>query len=52
MGYIVILAQVTKMLIDTAGVFNSSTKKIPSGTFIGVYSGELLTDTVSEQRGL
>ena len=33
------------------GVF-AGPKKIPSGTFIGIYAGELLTDAVSEMRGL
>jgi hypothetical protein len=33
------------------GVFAGS-KKIYSGTFIGIYAGELLTDEVGEQRGL
>ncbi|KAJ6617569.1 hypothetical protein B0H10DRAFT_1308305 [Mycena sp. CBHHK59/15] len=32
------------------GVF--AAKKIPKGTFIGVYSGEFLRDDVSEQRGI
>src|ERR1700733_3278969 len=35
----------------TTGVF-AGPKKIPSGTFIGIYAGELLTDAVSEMRGL
>jgi histone-lysine N-methyltransferase SUV39H len=33
------------------GVFAGS-KKIPSGSFVGIYAGELLTDAESEQRGL
>jgi len=33
------------------GVF-AGPKKIPSGTYIGIYSGELLTDAESEMRGL
>ena len=33
------------------GVF-AGPKKIPSGTYIGIYSGELLTDEESEMRGL
>jgi histone-lysine N-methyltransferase SUV39H len=32
------------------GVFAGS-KKIPRGTFIGVYAGELLVDEVAEMRG-
>lgn len=33
------------------GVFNGS-KKIPQGTFIGIYAGELLTDGEAHERGL
>jgi len=33
------------------GVF-AGNKKIPMGTFIGIYSGELLTDTVAHERGV
>jgi histone-lysine N-methyltransferase SUV39H len=32
------------------GVFAGS-KKIPSGTFLGIYSGELLNNEESEERG-
>ncbi|KAJ8495805.1 hypothetical protein ONZ45_g12704 [Pleurotus djamor] len=32
------------------GVFSGSSR-IPSGTFIGIYAGELLTDAVAEVRG-
>lgn len=34
-----------------AGVF-AGNKKIPAGTFVGVYAGELLTNSVAEQRGM
>lgn len=33
------------------GVFNGL-KKIPQGTFIGIYAGELLTDEEAHMRGL
>ncbi|KAF8811272.1 SET domain-containing protein [Phlegmacium glaucopus] len=33
------------------GVF-AGHKKIPEGTFIGIYSGELLTDAVAHERGV
>ena len=33
------------------GVFAGS-KKIPDGTFIGIYSGELLTDAEAHERGV
>jgi len=33
------------------GVF-AGAKKIPEGTFIGIYSGELLTDNVAHERGI
>ncbi|KAG6841070.1 hypothetical protein C0991_002162 [Blastosporella zonata] len=33
------------------GVF-AGAKKIPSGMFIGIYAGELLTDRVGEERGI
>jgi hypothetical protein len=33
------------------GVFAGS-KKIPAGTFVGIYSGELLLESVSHERGL
>ena len=32
------------------GVF--AAQKIPKGTFVGIYSGELLTEEESEKRGL
>lgn len=37
--------------ISFSGVF-AGAKKIPSGTFVGIYAGELLTDAVGEHRGL
>lgn len=33
------------------GVF-AGAKRIPAGTFVGIYAGELLRDSVSEERGL
>jgi len=33
------------------GVFAGS-RKIPSGSFVGIYAGELLTDAVGEERGI
>lgn len=33
------------------GVFADS-KKIPAGTFVGIYAGELLRDSVGEERGM
>jgi len=41
---------IKKTLEKGWGVF--ATKKIREGTFIGVYSGELLRDEVSERRGI
>lgn len=37
--------------LQYAGIFNGP-KKIPQGTFIGIYAGELLTDKVAHARGL
>jgi histone-lysine N-methyltransferase SUV39H len=37
-------------LLFSEGVFAGS-RKIPSGTFVGIYAGELLTDEVGEERG-
>ena len=34
-----------------SGVF-AGPKKIPAGTFVGIYSGELLCESVSHERGL
>ncbi|KAK7052401.1 hypothetical protein R3P38DRAFT_2860101 [Favolaschia claudopus] len=34
------------------GVFNAGGKKIPKGTFIGLYTGEFLRDDICERRGL
>jgi hypothetical protein len=33
-----------------AGVF-AGTKKIPRGSYVGIYSGELLTELEGEERG-
>ena len=41
---------VTWIYRGVKGVF-AGTKKIPSGTFLGIYSGELLTNAEAEQRG-
>jgi histone-lysine N-methyltransferase SUV39H len=38
-------------MIFGLGVFAGS-KRIPSGSFVGIYAGELLTDAVGEERGL
>lgn len=41
---------IAKTLNKGWGVF-AGTKKIPAGTFIGIYAGELLTNAEAEQRG-
>jgi histone-lysine N-methyltransferase SUV39H len=41
---------IKKTLNKGWGVFAAG-KKIPKNTYIGIYSGELLTDKVGEQRG-
>jgi [histone H3]-lysine9 N-trimethyltransferase SUV39H len=33
------------------GVF-AGPKRIPAGTFVGIYAGELLTEAVGQERGL
>lgn len=39
------------LLCPSIGVF-AGHKKIPEGTYIGIYSGELLTDDVAHERGV
>ncbi|KAK0199904.1 hypothetical protein DFS33DRAFT_1376289 [Desarmillaria ectypa] len=34
------------------GVFYSGTKRIPRGTFVGIYAGEILTEEEAEMRGM
>jgi hypothetical protein len=34
-----------------SGVF-AGAKRIPAGTFVGIYAGELLRESVSHERGL
>jgi hypothetical protein len=41
----------TRCDLYALGVF-AGAKKIYKGTFIGIYSGELLTDAEGEERGL
>jgi len=52
MGYVLFRPLIVLLLglIVYQGVF-AGTKKIPSGTFLGIYSGELLTNAEAEQRG-
>ncbi len=36
---------------DAKGIFYCGTKRLPEGSFVGIYSGELVTFDVGEQRG-
>lgn len=47
-----IVANSSLTLLSTClGVF-AGPKRIPAGTFVGIYSGELLTEAVGQERGL
>ena len=50
MYYLDLSHRITWVYRGIKGVF-AGTKKIPSGTFLGIYSGELLTNAEAEQRG-
>lgn len=39
------------LLSPAAGIF-AGQKKIPKGSFIGIYAGEILTDRIGEHRGM
>ncbi|KAJ7792382.1 SET domain-containing protein [Mycena olivaceomarginata] len=49
-GETFLLFPLSSRVILSAGVF--ATRRIPKGTFIGVYAGEFLRDDVCERRGL
>jgi len=53
MGYVSLphLISTGVLLKILSGVFVGS-KKIPRGTFIGIYAGELLTDKTGDERGM
>ena len=51
MGYVRKYIRSTVYLTRHIGVF-AGRQKIPKGSFIGVYAGELLTENEGEARGM
>ncbi|KAF8905675.1 hypothetical protein CPB85DRAFT_1224596 [Mucidula mucida] len=43
--------KIVKTLEKGWGIFYCGTKRLPEGSFVGIYSGELVTFDVGEQRG-
>lgn len=51
MGYVILLFFIFNRITDNQKGIFAGNKKIPSGTFIGIYSGELLLDEEAHDRG-